>query len=90
MRFQIMATKPKRGLNTLELRLCMFGAARALWNYACACPAPPKRFGATPVHMRCSTGHKKIQEMMKITSYCHDPISAETGSKTDPGRPRRN
>ena len=23
--------------NTLELRLCMFGAAQTLWSYACAC-----------------------------------------------------
>ena len=36
-RFPIMATKPKRSLNSLELRLCMFGAAQTLWSYACAC-----------------------------------------------------
>ena len=65
MRFPIMATKPKRGPNTLELRLCMFGAARAFWSYACACLAPSKRSRATPVHVWCSTGHKKIQEIMK-------------------------
>ena len=34
-----MATKPKRSLNSLELRLCMFGAARTLWSYSCACVA---------------------------------------------------
>ena len=65
MRFPIMATKPKRSLNTLELRLYIFGAAQTLWSYACACLEQPKRFGATPVHVRCSTRRKKIQEIMK-------------------------
>ena len=65
MRFPIMATKPKRSLNSLELHLCMFGAARTLWSYACACLELHERFGVTPVHIRCSTGHKQIQEIMK-------------------------
>ena len=81
MRFPIMATKPKRGLNTLELRLCMFGAARTLWSYARACLAPPKRFGATPVHVRCSTGHKKIQEIMKYRPITTIPYAPKQGGK---------
>ena len=64
-RFLIMATRPKRSLNSLELRLCTFGAARTLWSYACACLELHERFGVTPVHVRRSTEHKKIQEIMK-------------------------
>ena len=35
-----------------KLRLCMFGAAQVLL----------KRFGATPVHVWCSTGHQIMQK----------------------------
>ena len=66
-----MATKPKTMLkqfratpvhawccsNTLELRLCMFGAAQVLL----------KRFGATPVHVWCSAGHQSMQQKYEIT-----------------------
>ena len=64
-RFLIVATRPKRSLNSLELRLCTFGAARTLWSYACACLELHERFGVTPVHVRRSTERKKIQEIMK-------------------------
>ena len=53
----------------------MFGAAQVLL----------KRFGATPVHVWCSTGHQSMQKKYQITSYYHDPICTERGFQTDPG-----
>ena len=83
-----MATKPKRGLNTLELRLCMFGAAQTLWSYARACLVLLKRFGATPVHVRRSTGHQSMQKQSEITPSHQDLKCDEQGLKPARSRPR--
>ena len=63
--------------NTLELRLCMSGAAQTLWSNACACA----------VLNRTSNVIKK--NTYEITSCYHGPIRGEDRVSKRPGSAQR-